>query len=543
VVRKHCTLGAFENKPFATWKRAMISTGDNNQKSLRCEGVVHKFFEFEFFEKMPVIVMTNCQHNEVNSFHQRYLKETGEFEYNKLDDDLVESIIEELAKKLRPHFDGPITINQFLEDKKGRLGVRYSKAYNDLFSNRRGLREISRMTAFIKKEKYNDKTKSPRFIMGRDPRFNLLYGLYTTPMEHAFTKLEQVAKGKNFLERGKQFKNLVGGWYLENDFSKFEGSQRIEILSYELRLFEKLLSKADFKNFRAVWLEKLKKRGYTLNGIKFSFQGCRGSGDMDTGLGNTLLNYISMKYFLIKNGVPSERFMVDGDDGLAGVPRDKDDYINTFSDFGFDAKLILKKDYHDVDFCSSKFIQIQHGVYYQVQNLDKLLTNIGTVLDEKFASSAAEYYASLGYMYQVVYKQIPVYQQLGDYLRRFHDGKHYVSPNIMTHNYGIKEAFVNSKNMSFEVNHELAYLEVMLTSGKSPIELESLCKQFSAKAVLDERYTRKLKTTPSKPVVREQLVDPYTLVNINDRSKIIFEEDNEWILYIGFVRKFNRVKD
>jgi len=280
------------------------------------------------------------------------LKETTEFQHSEIDEILLEKIITDLAEELRPHFKGPITISEFLSTKKGRLGARYNKAYNDLYNNRYDLRDISRMSAFIKTEKYNDDTKSPRFIMGRDPRFNILYALFTTPMEEAFTKLPQVAKGKNFLQRGEQFSKLVGGWYLENDFSKFEGSQRIEVLAYELRLFAKLLPPNEFEKFRAVWLEKLLKRGYTKNGIKFDFLGCRGSGDMDTGLGNTLLNYITMKYFLVKNGVPPNRFIVDGDDGVAGVPSGKEEYINTFSFFGFDAKLILKRDYHDVDFCS-----------------------------------------------------------------------------------------------------------------------------------------------------------------------------------------------
>lgn len=473
--------------------------------------------------------MTNCQHNEVNSFHQRYLKETPPL--GALDYDLINEIVDKLAVDLKPFFDGPITIGEFLRDKKGRLGKRYNDAYKDIFENCRSLRDISRMTAFIKLEKYNDETKSPRFIMGRDARFNLLYGLFTTAMEHAFTKLKQVAKGKNFLERGKQFADLIfGGWYLENDFSKFEGSQRLEVLVIEKMLFKKLLSATDYANYKALWQEKMFKRGYTKNGIKFQFQGCRGSGDMDTGLGNTLLNFVSLKYFMIKNGLDPERFIVDGDDSVAAIPKGREDFVNYFLDFGFDAKLLVKKTYHEVDFCSSKFIQVNPGTFYQVQNLDKLLTNIGTILDDRFVQSAAEYYASLGYMYQVVYKDIPIYYQLGCFLRNFIQGKHYAKPSMIESNYGIREAFKNSTTLTFEVDHKLAYLEVMLTSGKSAVELEYLCMQLSAKVVLPKNYTKEMSHRETKPTIPPQLVDPFKLVNIKERSRLKITQQQQWIL-------------
>lgn len=473
--------------------------------------------------------MTACQHNEVNSFHQRYLKETPPL--GELDMELVKKIVKELADKLRPHFTGPDTIENFLKDKKGKLGNRYRKAYNDLYDNNYDLKDISRMSAFIKNEKYNDDSKSPRFIMGRDPRFNLLYGLFTTPMEHAFTKLPQVAKGRNFLERGEMFSKLMGGWFLENDFSKFEGSQRLEVLVIEKLLFKELLSPPDYEKYRICWHEKIVKRGHTQKGIKFKFQACRGSGDMDTGLGNTLLNYVSMRYFLIKNGVPSENFMVDGDDGVAAIPAINKQYVNYFTHFGFDAKLIIRHDYHDVEFCSSNFIQIQPGVFFQVQKLTKLLSNIGSVINPQFIESAADYYASLGYMYQVCYKGIPIYEDLGRFLRRFVSGKHYVKTEYAQHSYGISEAFKESENLDFEVDPHLAYLEVMLVNNLSCVEVEHLYHQLSAKVTIPADYTKLMKTKRTKPIGVSQMVDPFQLVNLKV-SKIITTKENRWVIKV-----------
>jgi len=516
-VPKTCTHNSFVNKPFASWKHATVTNNDYAMRSLDCKGAFYKCFDLNFLGRLPVTVMTNCQHNEMNSFHQRYLKETPEMA--KLDWSLIDRIINNLANELRPHFNGPIGIEEFLGDKKGRMGSRYTKAYNDVYNHRRTLKDISGMSAFIKLEKYNDPTKSPRFIMGRDPRFNLLYGLFTTPLEHAFTKLPQVAKGKNFKERGEAFQRLVGEWYLENDFSKFEGSQRYPVLCMELLLMKKLLNKADFEVYSALWSEKLVKKGYTSNNIKFRFEQCRGSGDMDTGLGNTTLNYIAMKYFLIKNGIDENLFLVDGDDGVAKVPRLMREFKNTFLDFGFDAKLVIREDYHDVEFCSSKFIQIQPGVYYQVQNLMKLLSNIQYLLDPRFVPAAAEYFASLGFMYQVVYRGIPLFHQLGNFLRGAVPEKFYVKPDSVEHNYGIKEAFKHSKNLMFEVDHKLAYLEVMLAFGLSPVEMERIAHLLSAKLHVPPQHTKALPRLMTPRLRAEQLVSPITLVDFRECSQ------------------------
>jgi len=159
AVSKTCTHKQFKNSPFAEWKHAAVGTGDNSPKSLSCEGKFHKFFDIKFFEQMPVIVMTACQHNEINSFHQRYLRQTPEL--GKLDYNLINEIITQLAKELRPYFNGPITIQEFLKDKKGKLANRYRTSYNKLYNHKKDFKDISRMSTFIKNEKYNDESKSP----------------------------------------------------------------------------------------------------------------------------------------------------------------------------------------------------------------------------------------------------------------------------------------------------------------------------------------------------------------------------------------------
>jgi len=360
--------------------------------------------------------MRNCIHNETIGLHNRYLKaSSNEVTY---DSNIVEGIIDELAAKMKPNYSGPMSLGEFMAGKKGKLGMRYKNAVLDVKKNGFDPIKHSKITAFVKNEIYAEK-KPPRMIMGRDPRYNLIYGLFTTALEHAMTQIPEFSKGKNFVERGKQFaKLLFGQWYLEGDFSKYEGTQREELLTMiELGLARRLMNDADYILFEKLFYVKMIKDGHTLNGLKFRFNWCRGSGDMDTGLGNSLICWVACKYFCIINKIP-HRFIVDGDDNTIGIPKGMNTYTETFKLFGLDAKLIIKKDYHDVDYCSGKFIQYKAGEFLYVQNVRKIMQNIRFFRKKTFAHARGDYYYSLGLMYKILYSNFPLYQNIANALMR-----------------------------------------------------------------------------------------------------------------------------
>jgi hypothetical protein len=335
-------------------------------------------------------------------------------------------------------------------------------------------------------------------------------------LEHALTEISQVAKGKNFLQRGEAFSNITGEWFLENDFSKFEASQRIRLLELiELGVWKRLSTDSDYAKLKRLFYAKLEKNGHTLNGLKFKFRGCRGSGDMDTGLFNTIINIVAIEYFLEENNLEEniEKYMVDGDDSVTKIPRGTklSDLKNTFNDFGFDTKLVVRKDYHDVEFCSSKFIQINPGTYYQVQNLEKLLSNVGYLINPNFTHCADDYYASLGYMYMVVYKDIPLYYDLGKYLRSCRD-KHYIKTELVNGSFGAFNAFEKTKELNIHVDPVLAYTEIMMSTGLSPPEISYLQQQFSKPLVIPSQYCGDYKQTSLRVELKYQVIDPYTLI-------------------------------
>jgi hypothetical protein len=397
------------------------------------------------------------------------LKESAN-EFN-VDMGILDLLLDELANDLRPHFHGRMELSQFMSHKKGKLLGRYDDACRSVLKNGFNIWKDNNISAFIKNEIY-DEDKPPRMIMGRNTKFNLLYGQYTTALEEAMLHLPQISKGKNFLERGQQFfQHVLNKVMLECDFSKYESTQRIDLLrAVELGLWKRLLPATEYENIEKIFKSKMEKRGYTLNGVYFSFWGCRGSGDMDTGLFNTLLTYISCKYFIKINGIDGD-FICDGDDNCMGFNSDKE-FIDTFSNFGFDAKIIKRHDYHDLEYCSGKFIQYQPGKFMYVQNLIKLMKNIGVFRKRKFEHCKGEYYYSLGFMYQQIYCGMPVFKEIAEALMRIGKTHRHVKYEILEDiNPSHAEAFKNSGyNLQFDPNSIKVELAMCFFNGINKVE-------------------------------------------------------------------------
>jgi len=444
------------------------------------EKYFERLFEIPLSSRQVIVLHRKCMHNEYVGLNNRYLAETPNAV--TYDVDLVTSIVEELAGLIKPHFEGPISLETFVTNKKGKLGNRYREAVKSVLQDGFNLKRHNIIKAFLKTEVFNEESKPPRNIMGRDTRFNLLYGLFTTPLEHAMMKVPGIMKGKNLKARGLCFQERIyGEHYYEWDMSKFEASQREEILLHiELLLWKLLLTPEDHKLISQIFEAKMQKKGYFPTGLLFEFLFCRGSGDMDTGLFNTILNWVAAKYFEIKNNLPQNRFAVDGDDGVGSVPRDMDksSLKNTFVEFGFTAKLFYKTDYHDVDFCSGKFLMYnKSGDFTLVNNLNKVLNNVGFLKTHRFDHCTGQYYSSLGYMYSILYPNFPIFSDLSKFLMSFSKAK--VNTEILDFvNPMYSEIFKLEQNQltKYDIDVEFMHSEYYLSFGLGPAEIENIMK-------------------------------------------------------------------
>lgn len=351
----------------------------------------------------------NCYHNQKVALRNRYMLETPELQINKQALNYAKRRLINELKAIESHLT-PLTMLEFLNRYTGSKRTRYENAVANLYEKR----ELkSTIDIFIKDEFYLDQTKPPRCIYSRDYGFNALYGRYTIPIEEVLMKHPFVAKGKNYQQRSLMFKNFYNKYtkYYENDYSKFESSQRPQLLNIEMQVIKAMYPG---HNDQLDILNKLRitKNLRSRQGIKAKLYGCRGSGDMDTGLGNTILNLIAIYYTAYLSNAHHIAAIVDGDDAVIFSNRE---LIPRFSDLGFSCKFFERKDNTEIEFCSGRFLKINPCNYYFVQDPNKFLTGL-TIYRPSKSYNSQSYYYTLGYMYRIIYGDLPFYSDISKLL-------------------------------------------------------------------------------------------------------------------------------
>jgi len=314
---------------------------------------------------------------------------------------------------------------------------------------RRGfdLKRDSDVAAFVKNERYYKEGKAPRMIMGRNPKFNILYAQIIEPIEKAFFALPQVANACDYKKCGDRFAELVGEHFLERDYTSYEATQQFTTLCIEYMIYCRVYPDK-LELIDRLFSAKIMKIVHTTAGVNCQFECCRGSGDMDTSLGNGLLNYVAIQYDNIKNFCPNctfrscteprcvtYDFTVKGDDSYSKKPVGMA-HVDHVALFGFKVKLIYRERPEDVEFCSGGFIEYKPNRWVYVQKLQKLIESITTCINEEVMRNGwqAHYYTSLGKMYAVLYGDLPVYRSIAKFL-------------LSTSNYGVNVNLISSYNL------------------------------------------------------------------------------------------------
>lgn len=193
-----------------------------------------------------------------------------------------------------------------------------------------------KLRAFLKAEKRGPMSLAkPRMIFPRDPRYNLVVASWLKPFEHwLWGNLKSravsgtgnsrvVAKGLNQTQRanlivrkmrsipdcvvfevdGRAFEAHVGKWQLLQEHSVYESAYPCD---------------GDLKR---TLNKQLRNFGVTSNGVRFSRDGGRASGDFNTGMGNTLVMLAVVMGVMSQTGVGLWDTLVDGDNALLFLRR------------------------------------------------------------------------------------------------------------------------------------------------------------------------------------------------------------------------------
>lgn len=244
----------------------------------------------------------------------------------------------------------------------------YEAAYHNLTHNRKTLRALSTIKCFIKPDKIpadEIRDKAPRLIQFRTPEFNLMIAAFLKPYEHELYEtlksnvgLRVVAKGLNNVQRAANIVEAAACFhrpvFLLLDHSKFDAHVTTEHLEWIHRQYYRTTKS---KVLRYMMRFTLKNRGYTKNNIKYTCDAGRMSGDYDTALGNSMLNYVVLQKFVW--GFKSHIFL-DGDDSVVIVEKsDVDQIMQGFDHFaycGFKTECSVVHELHHVEFCRSRLL-------------------------------------------------------------------------------------------------------------------------------------------------------------------------------------------
>lgn len=260
----------------------------------------------------------------------------------------------------------PCSYKEIVNHYSGAKRKSYLSAMKEL--NEEGIhRKDTRVRMFVKMEKMmEDKvcSKAPRAIQFRSTKYNLAIGVYLHPFEQWFytmpgdgpTRTRVVSKGLNPLQIALLLNDKMSVFrspiFLSCDHSKFDSTIRKEHLKAEHSIYVRSYGS---KYLARLLHYQLTNFGRTRHGHRYVVGGTRMSGDFNTGLGNSMINYIVLRSFV---GDLKHEIMLDGDDSIVIVEQEDVHHLDRlhFERMGFETKIDYTDDIRYAEYCQSRYV-------------------------------------------------------------------------------------------------------------------------------------------------------------------------------------------
>lgn len=262
----------------------------------------------------------------------------------------------------------PVDPQEFVDSYKGRKRTIYSNYLDEYLDQ--GVREMHAMfRTFMKVEKVPE-TKSPRTIQPRSPVYNIGLGRYLKhsekPIFRAMAKVYRqryvVFKGLNAVEMATEMKELWDQFSdpvaVGIDASRFDASVDAGLLEHEHSLYNALFHDKELGRLLRM---QVNNRGvaYCHDGVvKYKVRGGRGSGDMNTSLGNSYIMCAIIWVWLQKCGVKA-RLANNGDDCVIIMDRSSlGDFSDGFVDYALSCGFTMVVEppvyeFEQIEFCQT----------------------------------------------------------------------------------------------------------------------------------------------------------------------------------------------
>lgn len=295
-------------------------------------------------------------------------------------------------------------------------------------------KEDAKVTLFVKVEKALDDgqaMKPPRAIQFRGPRFNLLVGKYLCPFEHVFCSTFSKPNGTGLhtskgLNPDARARLMVELWErraapaaLCIDASRFDAHVTSQMLAWEHLVYLDVYGCQASRLFRRLLELQKRNKGRTMSGIKYSVEGTRMSGDVNTSLGNSLIEMAVLKSVSSSYDVD---ILVEGDDAVIfGSVRDIAKLEETIGpdslSLGMKLKVQRASCLEEIEYCSARLVEVSSGVWKSVRHYTKaLVTDIYTHRQNLSVKAVVEKARVVAVCHSLGYSGIPVLSAWAAYL-------------------------------------------------------------------------------------------------------------------------------
>lgn len=229
----------------------------------------------------------------------------------------------------------------------------------------------------------------PRAIQFRGVKYCVGVGRYLKPMEHQiyamkgngidFPASRMIGKGLSSGGRAmlavKKWKNFTDPVCLGLDATRFDQHCSAELLTFEHGIYTHMNNSKELARLLSY---QLRNKGKTRNGLRYTVQGRRMSGDMNTALGNCVLMILMTAAFM-----KGRKYDVldDGDDILLFIEREDLDWVlanahSVFLDFGHVIKIeSVAYSLEEILWCQSRVVNCYGNTWKFVRNPWKVMTN------------------------------------------------------------------------------------------------------------------------------------------------------------------------
>lgn len=325
----------------------------------------------------------------------------------------------------------PWTYAEFLDSCRGSKRTLYAKAIASLETQPLERRDAD-LLSFVKAEKLDLESKrdpAPRMIQPRSPRYNAWVGRYLKAVEHRlYQAIDEVwgrptvMSGYNALDVARHMRGHWEQWTdtvaIGLDASRFDQHVSVEALRWEHGVYNAIYR--DPKLAKVLeW--QIHNRGIartTEGTVKYTVDGKRMSGDMNTSLGNKLIMCALVWQYVRERGLVAS-LVNNGDDCVVFLRRGAvQSFTNGLSEwflkFGFNLKVEKPVDvFEQIEFCQQRPVfdgKVWLMTRSPVKGLAKDFTMIG-VNPRNVSGDFARWAVGVGTAGIAAYGGIPVVQE------------------------------------------------------------------------------------------------------------------------------------